>query len=277
MERDTYESKDIIKVEMIKREPELVLTNEDLALPTSTNNSASTLHSVNTNNPDVKMNEELIQYDVFEDIGEYLDSIPVSLRQKSAEEYKKFLHLKHLVKDTQIPAILLPCEIIDKVWHIHMRRSTLYQKFCQTTFGQNIDYDMAGSRSSANEKAKRLERTKILYKLTFSMKPDQNIWGEGNIFQDTLGDYSRGRKRKGTSMEIKVDFNSKVFSFHCEANDTIESLKQKVTYKEGIPIKYQRMISKTKILEDGKTLLDYNITNGDSVHTFPVKGIEELR
>ena len=26
------------------------------------------------------------------------------------------------------------------------------------------------------------------------------------------------------------------------------------------------MISKTKILEDGKTLLDYNITNGDSVN-----------
>ena len=47
--RCPYESKDIIKVEKIKQEPELVLTNEDLALPTSTNNSASTLHSVNTN------------------------------------------------------------------------------------------------------------------------------------------------------------------------------------------------------------------------------------
>ena len=51
---------------------------------------------------------KLTQYDVHQEVGEFLDTIPSELRKKAVEEYKKFLHLKYLMKDTEIPAILSP-------------------------------------------------------------------------------------------------------------------------------------------------------------------------
>ena len=70
------------------------------------------------------MSQFLTQYDVLSEIGEFLDTIPPSLIEKSVEEYKKFLHLKNLMKDTEIPAFLSPSEKIDQVWRVHIMRSS---------------------------------------------------------------------------------------------------------------------------------------------------------
>ena len=192
------------------------------------------------------MNEELIQYNVYEEIGHFLDTIPFEKRTKSVAEYKKFLHLKHLMKDTETPAILSPSEIIDKVWHIHMLRPTMYQNFCQRVFGQNIDYDLAGSRSSDDEKTKKLERTKVIYKLAFSTEPDRSIW---------------------SSIEIKVKTAMGLLrTFECEPNDTVKSLKEKYMEKEGTLVQHQRLLCNNKKLENEKTLLHYKITKDDIVH-----------
>ena len=102
-----------------------------------------------------KMYRKLINYPVFEEVGEFLDTIPPSLRKKSVVEYKKFLHLKFLMKDTSCPAILSPSGLIDKVWHTHLLMPNNYAKFCQSVFGQSIDHDLAGSKSPENEKSKR--------------------------------------------------------------------------------------------------------------------------
>ena len=75
------------------------------------------------------MNEELIQYNVYEEIGHFLDTIPFEKTTKAVAEYKKFMHLKHLMKDTDTPTILSPSEIIYKVWHIHVLRPIMYQNF----------------------------------------------------------------------------------------------------------------------------------------------------
>ena len=40
------------------------------------------------------MNKKLVRHDLFSEIGEFLDSIPASMKRASTEEYKKFLHLK---------------------------------------------------------------------------------------------------------------------------------------------------------------------------------------
>ena len=58
-----------------------------------------------------------------------------------------------------------------------MPRSSIYGKFCQAVFGQHIEYDLAESKSSEKEKVRRLERTKILYKIVFKSEPDDNVWG----------------------------------------------------------------------------------------------------
>ena len=102
-----------------------------------------------------KMYKKLINYPVFEEVGEFLDTIPLSLRRKSVVEYKNFLYLKFLMKDTSCPAILSPSGLIDKVWHTHLLMPNNYAKFCQSVFGQSIDHDLAGSKSPENEKSKR--------------------------------------------------------------------------------------------------------------------------
>ena len=51
----------------------------------------------------------------------------------------------------------------------------------------------------------------------------------------------------------------KTITLEVEGTDSIESLKQKVQDKEGVPISQQRLIFAGKQLEDERTINDYGI------------------
>ena len=70
----------------------------------------------------------------------------------------------------------------------------------------------------------------------------------------------------GFQIFVKATDGRTTYDVTIGASNTVDQLKSFIQVSRGIPPDQQRLIFEGRQLEDGRTMSDYNITEGNTIH-----------
>ena len=143
------------------------------------------------------------------------------------------------------------------------------QIFLKTLTGRTMTLNV-----EANDTIEEVKR-RITEKEGIPVGEQRLIFGGKNLESErTIADYNIQKEstihlilrlRGGMQVFVKT-LTGRTMTIDVEATDSITSIKEKITNKEGIPATEQRLIFGGKQLENEKTIADYNIQKESTLH-----------
>ena len=216
--------------------------------------------------------------------SELLELSPENSIAYSAE-YLRFMHLKAAHDIDGKRTILAPSPAVDGLWHKHLLDTVSYKMLENLLLPNGGFIHHNPFEDEQDGYTERLEYTLLQYQDRFLTIPPYKIWGNGKSPRDITSEAVKADiQDKGNNLvealsrprtkaecvpfiEIFVITEKRiVIAIKCYGSNSLVDIKERIRESSGYEVDQQRLILAGKQLEDGRTLDDYNIQTGSTLH-----------